>query len=902
MAPGPAHRHPGDPGLPAGAADFYTRALMERWPFVGRDVEFAGVTSSLNDGASVVLLGPAGIGKTRLAGEVSDGLAAAGVTTRRVFGISSARTIPLMALRPIIGDASSGDLVAPIHDALGLGSHRPGPGDPVIVVDDAALLDDASVAVLLQVHAAGRVRLLLTMRPDQVVGSTLTPLLRDERVRSITITTLEADGAASLVAAALGGGVDGRTSALIIDAARGNAMLLRELVIGAVASGGLSQRHGLWTLTGPLPSTPVLEDLVAERVATLTKDELGALELLVVGGVLRLDLLAAASGIDTVERLERAGVVRVIDGMDGTAPSVDVAHPLYRDVLGERLGALARLRCNRQLAELSRDHEPDSPDDVLQTAVWQLLGGLELDADQALDAGRAASLRKDPNLAADLALASYRARPTAHATILASWSLAATGRQRQAIDLLREAATQVTEPDGRAALALRLAEELWWWARDPEGARRVLDEGIISLGPGQWADLLRVQPSVFAALNGDGRDAIMLAEPFADHELLWVRRIASIGLGFGLVMCDRGDEAIAVSERAFVDALSDPLQALSGDPAIHIVCRLFAGLYGPNSADTLELAKSIYAVALTQPAEQPRAWAAMLLGMAHLAHGQAISAARLLTEAELLWSDCQIQGLARWSVSSAVLAHLTAGDPTAAKEARERQFTYDQTGFAFNRPFEDRAAAHLAALAGNATTARNTLVDAAIREAERGSTIVAGDCLYELVRIGQGATAAAHLHLLSDAPGALNAARIALIGALELGDGASIEAAAETFGSMGRNLEAAEAWSLAASAYESQATQGAAKQAAAATAKAATYAARCEGARPPLLAERRTNAVLTGREFEIASMAANGLTNRAIADRLVVSERTVESHLYRVFAKLSVTSRDRLAEAITGLG
>ena len=45
------------------------------------------------------------------------------------------------------------------------------------------------------------------------------------------------------------------------------------------------------------------------------------------------------------------------------------------------------------------------------------------------------------------------------------------------------------------------------------------------------------------------------------------------------------------------------------------------------------------------------------------------------------------------------------------------------------------------------------------------------------------------------------------------------------------------------------------------------------------------------QELQIVQMAAQGLTNGVIAERLYLSRRTVESHLYRVFPKLGVTSR-----------
>ena len=57
---------------------------------------------------------------------------------------------------------------------------------------------------------------------------------------------------------------------------------------------------------------------------------------------------------------------------------------------------------------------------------------------------------------------------------------------------------------------------------------------------------------------------------------------------------------------------------------------------------------------------------------------------------------------------------------------------------------------------------------------------------------------------------------------------------------------------------------------------------------------------LTAREREIVTLAADGLTNREIADRLVVSVRTVEGHLYRAGAKLGITDRTQLASVLRG--
>jgi non-specific serine/threonine protein kinase len=52
---------------------------------------------------------------------------------------------------------------------------------------------------------------------------------------------------------------------------------------------------------------------------------------------------------------------------------------------------------------------------------------------------------------------------------------------------------------------------------------------------------------------------------------------------------------------------------------------------------------------------------------------------------------------------------------------------------------------------------------------------------------------------------------------------------------------------------------------------------------------------LSQRERDVARCIARGLTNRQIADELVLSERTVDAHCRHIFDKLSVTSRTQVA-------
>jgi len=52
---------------------------------------------------------------------------------------------------------------------------------------------------------------------------------------------------------------------------------------------------------------------------------------------------------------------------------------------------------------------------------------------------------------------------------------------------------------------------------------------------------------------------------------------------------------------------------------------------------------------------------------------------------------------------------------------------------------------------------------------------------------------------------------------------------------------------------------------------------------------------LTGRENEVAGLVATGLTNRQIAERLYVSERTAQNHVQHILTKLNMTNRTQVA-------
>jgi non-specific serine/threonine protein kinase len=63
----------------------------------------------------------------------------------------------------------------------------------------------------------------------------------------------------------------------------------------------------------------------------------------------------------------------------------------------------------------------------------------------------------------------------------------------------------------------------------------------------------------------------------------------------------------------------------------------------------------------------------------------------------------------------------------------------------------------------------------------------------------------------------------------------------------------------------------------------------------PSSAEKRSSAELTPREGEIAALVAEGLSNRDIASKLVISQRTAETHVEHILTKLGFTSRAQIA-------
>jgi DNA-binding CsgD family transcriptional regulator len=161
-------------------------------------------------------------------------------------------------------------------------------------------------------------------------------------------------------------------------------------------------------------------------------------------------------------------------------------------------------------------------------------------------------------------------------------------------------------------------------------------------------------------------------------------------------------------------------------------------------------------------------------------------------------------------------------------------------------------------------------LDGAVRAATGGDP-------YDAVRFGAPERAA----------GRLSGVFAAHADALARGDGPGLDRVAEELERRGFLLFAAEAHAQAVRAHRDP------RAARTARTRAVALARRCEGARTPALSGLVLGE-LTARQRQIVTLAAAGLSNRQIAERLTLSVRTVGNHLYGAYTRLGAGDRGAL--------
>ena len=240
-----------------------------------------------------------------------------------------------------------------------------------------------------------------------------------------------------------------------------------------------------------------------------------------------------------------------------------------------------------------------------------------------------------------------------------------------------------------------------------------------------------------------------------------------------------------------------------------------------------------------------------------------------------------------------VTALAQAGEPEQAALLLAGLVAEQHPAYRMMAPDDLLARAWVAAAAGSATEAVALAVEAATVARDAGWSAYEVLAWQTAVQLGDPSVALPRLaQLVGTSPRA--AAAHAHAQAWADADGDHLVECAHHWTGLGDLVAAGDAAAQAADVHRRTGRRGSAVSA---VALAEALAAR-SGARTPALAIAARPLPLTRREREIVVLAARGLSNKSIAERLTVSVRTVEGHLYRATHKLGVSERAALAEVV----
>ncbi|MFJ9102161.1 LuxR C-terminal-related transcriptional regulator [Streptomyces sp. NPDC102405] len=179
-----------------------------------------------------------------------------------------------------------------------------------------------------------------------------------------------------------------------------------------------------------------------------------------------------------------------------------------------------------------------------------------------------------------------------------------------------------------------------------------------------------------------------------------------------------------------------------------------------------------------------------------------------------------------------------------------------------------------------------------LREVAGGSAVTwwaaaRGDLDAALGAVGEDPYDAVRLGAPERAGGRLTGVFAEHAEALAHDDGPALDRAARALEERGFLLFAAEAYAQAVRAHRDPSAARVSRT------RAVALARRCQGARTPALSGLVLGE-LTARQRQIVTLAAAGLSNRQIAEKLTLSIRTVGNHLYSAYARLGASDRDAL--------
>ncbi len=870
------------------------------WPLVGREGELAYVARVLNraDSTGIVLVGPPGVGKTRLATECLRLGAESGFATQRVVASRAASAIPFGALAPLLPPgvvAMERGLNALRQATLALTERAE--GKPLLLlVDDAHALDDASAVLLQQLAATRTGFLVVTLRSGEVPPEPVTALWKDHGVERLTIEPLDRDDADQLVATMLGGDLDQTIRSMLWDKTRGNPLFIRELVLGAVESGALSNRMGRWQADGELEPSDRLSELVASRLGGLERPELDALELVAFGEPLGVGLLSDLTDPTVVEELERKGLVALI--RDGRRNEIRLAHPMYGEVLRARTPALRARSISRSLASALEATGANRRGDALRVSLWRLDGGGLPPMALLLEASAQARFANNYEIAHRLARIAFEVEPTFDSGMLLLDVLYSSDRARESDPISQAIAPLATTDQQFTMFTLLRAATLFWKQGDADGARRVLHEAMDRVQSKDEQDELAAFLAEMDLQAGHSREAYERMAPIIAHESGRPFVLAAVSAALASAILGRCADAVDIADRAFAVRVEMGHELTLYQSGILLVHKAVAVNEAGRPQEAYELANFTRLMAADSNDLSGQAFCCIALVRVCMLTGKTHEAMRWSAEAAELLRRKNHPGPLRWSLSYLALAAAMSGDGRTAGDALAELEIAMMHPAAMLEVETMRAKAWKAICDARPEDAKAILVAAAKEMNASGQVSFEAAVLFDLARLGEAEEVADRLVEIGEhGQSELHRTMGAAARAMAQGRAGDIAAQSDAFAAMGVMLYAAE-WAVAASdAFRKEGDQ---RRVAEWSRRASELTALCDGAQTPGLVQIDAPVPLTQREREIALLATQGLTSKIIGERLFVASRTVDNHLARIYSKLGVSNRNELSAALSG--
>ncbi len=851
------------------------------WEFVGRREELASLVDRIGTGSSVLLTGPLGVGKTRLAEEAQAGLADVH-HVERIIGSPSVRHIPFGAVAHLTGEAPMPDptlLVAFIAGTIRRRAH----GLPVaVVVDDIDQVDDGTIALVQHLAANETIPVLATARTERAGDPRVVTLWKDGLVERVDIGPLQRQDADHLTAALLGGPCTVEVANEVWRLAEGQPLMARELVWAALDQSTIVQREGVWTLDGQLQVSQRVTDLVRQRTGDLEPEELDGLRVVALCEPVSLRSARAVASSAVLETLETKNLLRVEAGTEG--PVLRSSHPLVAEVTVTQMPVLVRAATTARLAHELLESGAITPTDALRAAVWLLDAGESPPPDVAVDGARAALRNFDPTLAVRLATAALDQADHQEANVLLGRAHAAMGDAPQALEILHRAQDGATHEGELAAAAIALAEVHMFNLGDAGPAVELLESTLeASTEPGPRAEI-------------------------SSHLMLAVGVVGDfdLGLRIGPGVVDQPDlpePAQLTSLMAFTltQSMTGKLDAIEARlERAEVLARRYAQLQ-PFAPDQVGMNKVLALQALGRWIEAdhvaggavrsgtglPGPWL-YLQAASRLYLGDATGGLRLATEACALLADLDPLGLLPMGQGILGLFQAMHGDIEAAMATIDEVRRDPRGAQARVAVWTDRAEAWATAVGGDTDTAAELARKAGRSAIDATHYVWGAYALHDAVRFDRADLVVEDLATVR-APG-----RGPMVGLLA--DHAAVAAAgtADGFDEVRTRFDACGATAMVAECFAQAAhrTDGAAR--ARSTHLALGCGRRCPGLRSPLLADLEPP--LSDRQHEVAMLAADDLSSREIGERLHVATRTVDNHLRAAYAVFGIHGRGDLAD------